>query len=38
MGCVLDRAPEAMQLAAFEPMLRRVFAGPKNSIYRAAVK
>ena len=33
-----DANAETMPLDAFEPMLRRVFAQPKNSIYRAAMK
>jgi predicted HD phosphohydrolase len=33
-----DAKAETMPLDAFEPMLRRVFAQPKNSIYRAAMK
>ena len=32
-----DPKGEALPLAFFEPMLRRLFAQPKNSIYRAAL-
>jgi len=37
-GPAFDPKAEPMPLDAFEPMLRRVFASPKNSIYRAAIK
>jgi predicted HD phosphohydrolase len=33
-----DAKAETMPLDAFEPMLRRVFAQPKNSIYSPAIK
>jgi predicted HD phosphohydrolase len=32
-----DPQAETLPIAEFEPMLRRVFAQPKNSIYKAAV-
>lgn len=32
-----DPAAETLPLSHFEPMLRRVFAEPRNSIYRAAL-
>ncbi|CAN5503913.1 HD domain-containing protein [soil metagenome] len=37
-GPAFDASAEAMLLAFFEPMLRRVFAQPKNSVYRAAME
>ena len=32
-----DPAAETLPISTFEPMLRRLMAGPKNTIYRAAV-
>ena len=32
-----DPAAETLPLSFFEPMLRRVFAEPRNSIYRTAL-
>ena len=32
-----DKNAEALPLAHFEPMVRRLFAAPKNSVYKAAV-
>jgi predicted HD phosphohydrolase len=37
-GPAFDAHAETLPLDHFEPMLRRVFAQPKNSIYRAAMK
>ena len=37
-GPSFDPKGETLPLAHFEPMLRRVFAQPKNSIYRAALE
>jgi predicted HD phosphohydrolase len=37
-GPAFDAKAETLPLEHFEPMLRRVFAQPKNSIYRAAMK
>jgi predicted HD phosphohydrolase len=37
-GPAFDPGAQAMPLEAFEPMLHRVFAQPKNSMYRAAMK
>ena len=37
-GAAFDPKFAAEPLAFFEPMLRRVFAQPKNSIYRAALE
>ena len=36
-GPAFDRKAETLPLAFFEPMLRRVFAEPKNSMYRTAL-
>ena len=36
-GPAFDPNAETLPLAFFEPMLRRVFAEPKNSIYRTAL-
>ena len=32
-----DAAAETLPITEFEPMLRRLFAQPRNTIYRAAV-
>ena len=32
-----DPAMEALPLSHFEPMLRRLMAAPKNSVYKAAL-
>ena len=37
-GPAFDPKGETLPLAFFEPMLRRVFAQPKNSIYRSALE
>ncbi|WP_286978867.1 HD domain-containing protein [Pseudomonas sp.] len=37
-GAAFDPEFESLPLAFFEPMLRRVFAKPKNSIYKAAME
>ena len=37
-GPAFDAAAETLPLAYFEPMLRRVFAQPKHSMYQAAVE
>ena len=37
-GPAFDAAAEALPLSHFEPVLRRVLAQPKNSIYREALK
>jgi predicted HD phosphohydrolase len=37
-GPAFDAKAETLPLAELEPMLARVFAQPKNTIYRAAVK
>jgi predicted HD phosphohydrolase len=37
-GPAFDGAAETLPLEFFEPMLRRVFAQPKNSMYRAAME
>jgi predicted HD phosphohydrolase len=36
-GPAFDRNAETLPLGFFEPMLRRVLAQPRNSIYRAAI-
>ena len=36
-GPAFDRNAETFPLEVFEPMLRRVLAQPRNSIYRAAI-
>ncbi|CAE6910285.1 Phosphohydrolase [Pseudomonas marincola] len=37
-GAAFDPEFESLPLTFFEPMLRRVFAKPKNSIYKAAME
>lgn len=37
-GPAFDAQAETLPLAFFEPMLRRVFAQPKNSMYKAALE
>ena len=37
-GPAFDAAAETLPLTYFEPMLRRVFAQPKHSMYQAAVE
>ncbi|MAB98008.1 MAG: phosphohydrolase [Pseudomonadaceae bacterium] len=37
-GAAFDPEFKSLPLAFFEPMLRRVFAKPKNSIYKAAME
>ena len=37
-GPAFDAKAETLPLSFFEPMLRRVFAQPKNSIYKAAME
>jgi len=37
-GPAFDAEAEFLPLEFFEPMLRRVFAQPRNSIYKAAIE
>ena len=37
-AAAFDPAYEHLPLEYFEPMLRRVFAQPKNSVYKAATE
>jgi predicted HD phosphohydrolase len=37
-GAAFDAAAETLPLSHFEPMVRRLFAAPRRSIYKAALK